>query len=173
MAKTRWPTRNRIIFLLSAKAGLRAKEIAGLTWRMVTDARGEIGQAVYLESAASKGRSGRVIPMSDELRAALVEYSRTTVVASNRLLIESECSDRVSAQAIVNLFWRWYREIGFDGCSSHSGRRTFITNSARKISTVGGSLRDVQLLAGHSNLRTTQRYIEPNPDAQVKIVELI
>jgi integrase len=173
LAKTRWPTRNRVIFLLSSKAGLRAKEIASLTWRMVTDARGEIGQAIHLQNVASKGRSGRVIPMSDELRAALVEYSKTTVVTSNRFLIESERSERMSPQAIVNLFWRWYNEIGFDGCSSHSGRRTFITNSARKISTVGGSLRDVQLLAGHSNLRTTQRYIEPNPDAQLKIVELI
>lgn len=173
LAKTRWPTRNRVIFLLSAKAGLRAKEIANLTWRMVTDSRGDIGQAVYLENAASKGRSGRVIPMSDELRTALAEYSKTTVVASNRFLIESERSDRMSAQAIVNLFWRWYHEIGFDGCSSHSGRRTFITNSARKISIVGGSLRDVQMLAGHSNLRTTQRYIEPNPEAQLKIVELV
>jgi integrase len=92
---------------------------------------------------------------------------------SGRFLIESERSDRMSPQAIVNLFWRWYREIGFDGCSSHSGRRTFITNSARKISTVGGSLRDVQMLAGHSDLRTTQRYIEPNPEAQKKIVELV
>ena len=173
LAKTRWPTRNRLIFLLSAKAGLRAKEIASLTWRMVTDARGQIGQAIYLENTASKGQSGRAIPMSEELRGALVEYSKTTVVTSNRFLIESERSDRMSAQAIVNLFWRWYHEIGFDGCSSHSGRRTFITNTARKISTVGGSLRDVQMLAGHSNLRTTQRYIEANPEAQLKIVELV
>ena len=52
---------------------------------------------------------------------------------------------------------RWYRHLGFVGCSSHSGRRTFITNAARRISTVGGSLKDVQQLAGHSNLRTTQR----------------
>jgi integrase len=37
----------------------------------------------------------------------------------------------------------------------------------------GGSLRDVQMLAGHTNLRTTQRYIEANPEAQVRIVELI
>jgi integrase len=56
---------------------------------------------------------------------------------------------------------------------SHSGRRTFITNAARKISTVGGSLRDVQMLAGHTNLRTTQRYIDTNPDAQVRIVKLV
>jgi integrase/recombinase XerD len=173
LAKTRWPTRNRVIFLLSTKAGLRAKEIASLTWRMVTDARGHVGRAIYLENVASKGRSGRVIPMSDELRYALAGYAKTTIIASNRFLIETERSNKISAQAVVNLFWRWYRDIGFDGCSSHSGRRTFITNSARKISTVGGSLRDVQMLAGHSNLRTTQRYIEPNPDAQKKIVELV
>ena len=171
LGKTRWPTRNRVIFLL--KAGLRAKEIANLTWRMVTDARGQIGQAIYLENVASKGRSGRVIPMSGELQAALAKYAKTTIISSNGFVIESERSKRMSAQAVVNLFWRWYRHIGFDGCSSHSGRRTFITNSARKISTVGGSLRDVQMLAGHTNLRTTQRYIEANPEAQLKIVELV
>jgi integrase len=171
LAKTRWPTRNRVIFLLSAKAGLRAKEIASLTWRMVTDARGQIGHAIHLENTASKGRSGRVIPMNEELRTALAEYGPTTIIVSNNFLIESERSDRMSAQAMVNLFWRWYLHIGFDGCSSHSGRRTFITNTARKISTVGGSLRDVQMLAGHSNLRTTQRYIEPDAEAQRKVVQ--
>lgn len=173
LATTRWPTRNRVIFLLSAKAGLRAKEIASLTWRMVTDPRGQIGQAIHLENTASKGQSGRVIPMNDELRTAIAAYAKTTIIASGNYLIESERSNRMSAQAIVNLFWRWYQHIGFDGCSSHSGRRTFITNTARKISTVGGSLRDVQMLAGHTNLRTTQRYIEANPEAQMKIVELV
>ncbi len=69
----------------------------------------------------------------------------------------------------MNLFSRWYAELGFVGCSSHSGRRTFITNAARKISVVGGSLRDVQALAVHSNLSTTQRYIE----AQRRIVDMI
>jgi integrase len=173
LAQTRWPTRNRVIFLLSAKAGLRAKEIASLTWRMVTDARGQIGQAIHLENTASKGQSGRVIPMNDEVRTALAAYAKTTVIASSSFLIESERSDRMSAQAIVNLFWRWYQHIGFDGCSSHSGRRTFITNTARKISTVGGSLRDVQVLAGHTNLRTTQRYIEQDGEAQRRVVQQI
>src|SRR6202051_5105377 len=106
LAKTRWPTRNRLIFLLSVKAGLRAKEIARLTWRMVTDARGHIGQAIYLENAASKGQSGRVVPMSDELRTALAVYAPTVGIVSGRFLIESERSDGMSAQAIVNLFWR-------------------------------------------------------------------
>jgi integrase/recombinase XerD len=32
-------------------------------------------------------------------------------------------------------------------------------------------MRDVQMLAGHSNLRMTQRYIEPDADAQTRVVE--
>ena len=92
LARTRWPTRNRAIFLLSVKAGLRAKEIACLTWRMVTDARGQIGQAIHLEDTASKGRSGRVIPMNEELRIALHEYAETIWMPTSTFLIQSERS---------------------------------------------------------------------------------
>src|SRR6266850_2411697 len=173
LAKTRHPTRNRLIFLLSVKAGLRAKEIARLTWRMVNDSQGEVGTSLYLLDVASKGKSGRIIPLNDELRSALIEYREEVLSFAGPFVISTERALGTSPQMIVNLFHRWYRHLGFVGCSSHSGRRTFITNTARKISTVGGSLRDVQMLAGHTNLRTTQRYLEANPEAQMKIVELV
>ena len=35
------------------------------------------------------------------------------------------------------------------------------------------SLRDVQMLAGHAALSTTQRYIEADVEAQRKVVDLI
>lgn len=170
--KTRHPVRNRVILLLSAKAGLRAKEVAALTWEMVTDADGKIGAAIHLPDTASKGRSGRVIPLNGALRHSLSAWIE---IADHRstYVITTERSARTSAQAIVNLFARWYDELGFAGASSHSGRRTFITNAARKIPNVGGSIRDVQMLAGHSSLRTTQRYIEADAEAQRKVVQLI
>jgi integrase/recombinase XerD len=62
LTSTRYPERNRAVFLLSVRAGLRAKEIASLTWAMLTDAEGEIGDAIHLVDHASKGSSGRVIP---------------------------------------------------------------------------------------------------------------
>jgi integrase/recombinase XerD len=37
----------------------------------------------------------------------------------------------------------------------------------------GGSLRDVQALAGHANLQTTQRYIDVDAECQRKVVEMI
>jgi integrase/recombinase XerD len=76
-------------------------------------------------------------------------------------------------RSIVNWFHNAYAQLGLNGCSSHSGRRTFITQSARIISNVGGSLRDVQELAGHRALTTTERYIQGNRDAQRSLIGLI
>jgi integrase/recombinase XerD len=138
LSTTRHPERNRLIFLLSAKAGLRAKEIAKLTWRMTNDSRGDINTVIALQDSASKGNSGRFIPLSEEVRQALIEHRDTVLSHAGPHVICTERSLETSAQAIVNMFHRWYRHLGFVGCSSHSGRRTFITNAARKISTVGG-----------------------------------
>jgi integrase/recombinase XerD len=66
-----------------------------------------------------------------------------------------------------------FAELGVQGASSHSGRRTFITSAARKIVEAGGSLRDVQELAGHASLGTTQRYIEGDSAAKRKVIGLI
>jgi integrase/recombinase XerD len=169
--QTRYPARNRAIFLLSVKAGLRAKEIAHLTWDMVTEADGSMSASIYLRNEASKGRSGRIIPINRELRDVLEALQEEN--GSSLYVITTERSERTSAAAIVNLFASWYEAAGLRGCSSHSGRRTFITNAARKISTVGGSLRDVQMLAGHKALSTTQRYIEADVEAQKRVVDLI
>jgi len=79
----------------------------------------------------------------------------------------------MTALSIVVWFKRAYQYVGLDGCSSHSGRRTFITRAARLVYKVGGSLRDVQLLAGHRSIQTTQRYIDGDTDAQRKLVALI
>ncbi|AUX68811.1 integrase [Porphyrobacter sp. HT-58-2] len=167
--------RNQVIVLLSVKAGLRAKEIASLRWSMVLGADGKVGDCIHLTDGASKGRSGRMIPINKQLRALLIDaYEMAKIDArKNTYVVFTERSPRTSAQAVVNLFQRWYRDLGLVGCSSHSGRRTFITNAARKISTVGGSLRDVQNLAGHSSLQTTQRYIEGETEARKRIVDLV
>lgn len=171
LEQTRYPDRNRVIFLLSVKAGLRAKEIAGLTWEMVTDPEGNLADAIHLRNSASKGRFGRVIPLNKELKEALAKLHEVRGSSAN--VIKSERGPQTNAGVIVNLFSSWYRTLGLRGCSSHSGRRTFITNALRHISSVGGSLRDVQMLAGHSALSTTQRYIEADSEAQQRIMDFV
>jgi integrase/recombinase XerC len=173
---TRYPHRDRVLFLLSIKAGLRAKEMASLTWTMVNDAAGQIADAIHVHNRASKGKTGgRTIPMHPDLHAALVALQtwRGDAAGPDRPVIFSERGGGLSPATVRLWFHRLYTSLKMDGCSSHSGRRTFITRAARKVSQVGGSLRDVQELAGHTSLAMTQRYIEGDTDAKRKLVALI
>ncbi len=173
---TRYSERDLTMFLLSIKAGLRAAEIAALTWAMVTDANGQIGDSIALEDKATKGKKGgRDIPLHPELREALQALLeiRGDSVCPDRPVIHSERGEGLSGASVAVWFHRLYSDLGLEGCSSHSGRRTFVTRAAKKCIEAGGSLRDVQQLAGHSHLATTQRYIEGDSEAKRRLVSMI
>jgi len=170
--------RNETIFLLSAKSGLRAKEISLLSWKMVLKSDGTIDDYINLPNSSSKGRSGRIIPLhkniKQNLEMMLEKQKNMYEFDQNKsFIIRTERSLSTTSQAIVNMFYNWYRKFGLLGCSSHSGRRTFITETSKKISLVGGSLRDIQMMVGHSSLQTTQRYIEADSESQRKVIDLI
>ena len=165
------PERDRVIILLSAKAGLRACEIAGLEWSMVLDARGQVDTQINVSDKIAKKQSGRRIPLHRDLAEALRQLRRRS--GSDTVVVASARGGAMRPNSIVNWFVALFAELEFDGCSSHSGRRTFITSAARTLPKCGGSLRDVQLLAGHSSIETTQLYIDGDSDAQRKLVALI
>jgi integrase len=157
-AKSAFPLRDRVMILLSVKAGLRACEIANLDWSMVLDARGKVADTIAIRDAIAKKHSGRRIPMHPDLARAL----RSLLRASEGYgpVIRSARGAHFRPNSIVNWFAVLFAELTLTGCSSHSGRRTFITGAARNIHRSGCSLRDVQLLAGHASIETTERYID-------------
>jgi len=75
----------------------------------------------------------------------------------------------MNANTATQFFHYLYKRSGIEGGSSHSGRRTFITNLASK----GVGVRVLMSLAGHKNIGTTQAYIDVNDDMKRKAVELI
>jgi integrase len=169
--------RNEAIVRLNFEAWLRATEIGGVRWRMVTDVTGHLLTELRLENIASKGRrGGRLIPLTAGAYAALERLYRDRPPADlDAFIIRFRKGSRdpiIRSQAVQALFRGWYRTLGFRGCSSHTGRRTGITEAARRVTKTGGSLRDVQMLAGHSSIATTQTYIDPNPVVHRKLVAL-
>jgi integrase/recombinase XerD len=174
LEKTRHPERNKVMFLLSYHCGLRSCEVAGVNWYSVFDANGDIGEHLSLENRMAKMRSGRTIPLSDDLKTALRALHKANLPPSdNSPIVYSERGRGMSAASVTQFFFHLYRQLGFTGCASHSGRRYFITASSRKIGLVGGSLRDVQYMAGHSSLTTTSRYIDTDSEAAKKLVNLL
>jgi len=186
--ETRFPERNLVLVLLGLKAGLRSQEIAGLTWGMVSDAEGNLTDTLRLTNTASKGKSGRVIPMNPELRKALVvlrqhelEKERPVVGDAYVLtLAKKHTSLKMRALSVRSMLSKnqkhqqgWFQQLGFVGVSSHSLRRTFITNAAKAVSSVGGSLREVQELAGHASIAMTQRYIVASEDVKKDLMKKV
>ena len=178
LLNNRYGLRDQTIFYFSVKCGLRSKEIANLNWSMVMNSDGSVGDYLNLPNASTKGNGGRVVPLNKDLKLNLIKLlkehsSFQHFSPSTSAIIRTERSKSTSSQAIVNMFQRWYGRLGLIGCSSHSGRRTFITETSKKISTVGGSLRDIQMMVGHSSLQTTQRYIESDSESQKKVVDML
>ena len=152
-----WRTakRDTVALLLSWRAGLRVSEIAPLTWADVSDATGALGDQVRVRRETTKGKTfTRFIPMNKELRAALHAHRSNAPVMSETILL-SRTRTPMSTNALTVWFHRLYKEAGLDGCSSHSGRRTFITRAARNCANVGASIEDVRDMAGHALLSTT------------------
>ena len=71
------------------------------------------------------------------------------------------------------LHWSTLHPIFDPDLTATSASPAAVTLWARRIRTLGGSLQGVQLLAGHSALGTTQRYIEGSDEAKRRVVELV
>lgn len=168
----RSPLRDKVMFLFSLH-GLRAKEIADLEISMVTDASGGVSDVIEVRDKAAKGKSGRRIPMTPLLHTTLKAYLAEPAPLRTKYVVCGTKGEKLSPNAVAVWFRRLYRSVGLDGASSHSGRRTFITNCARNVSKAGGSIRDVMALAGHRHLATTQRYVEQDAEAQRNLISLI
>jgi integrase len=119
---TRYPVRDRVIVLLSMKAGLRAAEIASLTWEMVLDPEGCVCTSLELRDTAAKMGHGRVIPLHSNLRNALIALKRTTICGQSVIL--SERGNKMKARSIVI----WFSRLSL-------GQQDWFTKSADRCAT--------------------------------------
>lgn len=178
------PLRDEVIMRLSFYCGIRAQEIAYVQWeRNILTANKTVGDILHVTHDMGKRSRERYIPIDPELRACLrrlrAERPDDIYVAyalkskySNSQRAQSLGRGQSHPNTVVKFFERTYKEAGFQGCSSHTGRRTFITKLGRRCNEAQSSIRDVQVLAGHASLETTQGYMEPS-SKQKKLVSLV
>ena len=134
------------------------------------DEQGAVREQFVLDAVQTKGAKSRTVWINAKLRRQLELYRSTLrFTDANRALFQSQKGGAFSANTMTQLFVNIYRAVGFENASSHSGRRTFITELASK----GVSVRVLAELAGHSSIQTTQRYIDVNPQQMSAAVELL
>src|SRR3546814_18227921 len=107
---------------------------------MVSTADGKIASQIGLEDRIAKKQSGRVIPMHAEPKTALLKLKKQAARFSDPSVrvVRSERGEAIRATSVVNWFHRFYPENGFEGLSSHSVRRNFITRSSPLVAKAEG-----------------------------------
>jgi integrase/recombinase XerD len=162
--------RNRAIILLTHYAMLRVGEVAALRYCDVVDADGEIKAETTLSAAQTKGNRARKVWFAEKIRVELAAY-----VAAHKPkqltqpLFYTQRSEGFTANTLTHIVNGIYKNAGISGATSHSGRRTGLTNLAER----GVGVRVLMALAGHSNMATTQRYIDLRPAMLKAAVELV
>jgi integrase len=161
------PERDELMFLLSHLAGLRVSEIVKLNLdTSMLDADGRVpnrqaDRIIHILSNVGKMKKARDIPMHPRIADALKAFIRRYPDLNYVAFAPQNHMARMSVNNLTVWFHRLYKRAALANCSSHSGRRSFATRTARVLNQHGQSLRDLQDLMGHARLDTTQRYIEP------------
>lgn len=152
-----------VAVLLSHRAGLRACEIAATDWAWLRDASGGLAEDIDISPAATKaGTGGARLPLSADLRRALLRLSAARRHPRCGPVLLNAQGKRLSAHALAQRLNRLYRAAGLDGCTSHSGRRTFATRLAKSL-----PISDLQKVMRHADASTTITYVDPSADAVI------
>ena len=170
VAKGKNAKRNRAILMCQFLAGMRIGEVSALRVFDVLASDGTIRTEIHLSAEQTKGKKGRTVILNQRLQAELSAYVQTIRVRDKKQpLFATQRSAGFTANSLTQVVNGIYKRVGLDGATSHSGRRGFLTNLAER----GISARVMMALAGHSNMATTQRYIDLRPGMLRNAVELV
>lgn len=170
IAQRNFPLRNRVMLLAGLFSGMRVGEISSLSIGDVMNSDRSVKAEVRLTAEQTKGRQPRTVFLPQKLRDELQSYLdlRTDAKPEHPLFVTAG-RKRFSANVMAQHFHYLFKRAGIAGASSHSMRRSFITNLAAK----GIGVRVLASLAGHRSISVTQRYIDVNDEMKRNAVELI
>ena len=164
--------RNRCFILLTHLAGMRVGEVASLRWVDVLTADGHIKEEIRLLPEMTKGKHARTVFISTRLRQELQQYAdiyhRSATLECPLFYSQKDARRGFTANSLTQTIAKLYRGAGLDGATSHSGRRSFLTNLANK----GTAIHLLRTLAGHRSISTTATYLYSSPTQLKAAVEL-
>jgi site-specific recombinase XerD len=146
--------RDRTMFLLMLRCGLRVGEVSHLPWAAIDFAQG----TVRIDN--SKGHVDRVVYLAPDVAKALRQWQRLTAAAAHYVFpsrLTRKGGLPLSARQIRNRMTRYLKLAGITKAySPHVLRHTFAT----QLLNAGASLEVVKELMGHRSLDMTLRYIQ-------------
>ncbi len=145
--------RDRALFSVCLYTGARIAEACSLHTKDVYAIDGSVRPRVTIRKGTTKGKiETRSVPVNPELAARLCDYQSSKVYLfpgrHGRDHIHPDSADKILRAALT--------ELGIEGASTHSFRRTCLTQMHRS----GVPLKVIQKISGHKTLSALQKYLE-------------
>lgn len=170
VATRKHSARNRCALLLTHYAGMRVGEVAALRICDVLNDSGSIKDEIRLKPDQTKGKYARTVYINARMQKELAQYIKCLrITDTSKPLFYTQKRAGFSANTLTQYFFFLYKKSGFENCSSHSGRRSFLTGLANK----GTAIHILKSLAGHRNISTTASYLYSSPTQLKAAVELV
>jgi integrase/recombinase XerD len=166
--------RNQLIISLTFYGGLRIGEVTKLKWKDVIDNNLTVKDEIILSAENNKSNEVQRLFLNKKLRLEIVRYKtfysqKYKHINLESPLIISQRNTQFSPNSLCQLINSLYKRCNLPTATTHSGRRSFITNLANKSLNA----KVIMSLARHKNLSTTQRYIDVNDEQLKQAIELI
>jgi integrase/recombinase XerD len=153
-------SRDRALFGICLFTACRVNEACTLRVTDAYDSAGFVRPKLIIRKGNTKGKlATRTIPVIEDLRLILTNYQPP---ADQEYLFPGRFIGHVDPESASRVLKKALRRIGLEGVSTHSFRRTALT----QMSDAGIPLRIIQEVSGHRNLSQLQNYLEVR-DSQV------
>jgi len=176
----KYAERDRCMLLMTYWSGMRIGEVAATKIKDVLANDGTIKEEINLTAEQTKGKYARTVVLNEKLRKEVMNYlltrfTKTELIAlqysttKEKPLFCTQKSEGFNANTACYHFHMLYKQAGLEGCSSHSGRRSFLT----ELSSKSVPLKVLMELAGHRQAQTTMRYVNVTQDMKRAAVALL
>ena len=164
----------KLIFQIGMFTGERWRAICELKLLDVFDKQGKPKPEIYYSASTRKAnprgkRKPRTVRVCPRLKAILedyqLEHNEAGWLFPSRIKkgcpIQLRCADKYLRRALANA------DLSHKGISSHSTRRTFITN----LSQSGASVPELKKITGHESTKALLGYIEVDVNKTNRLID--
>jgi integrase/recombinase XerD len=168
---SRYAERDLTMLQLTHYCGMRVGEVAALRLADVVDENYRVRAEIVLDAERTKSKRARRIFLPKLMQQQLQQYVDFICTDSTTAgyLFSTQKQSHFTANTAAQHLQRLYAQAAIVGATSHSGRRTYLTELAAK----GVGVRVLAEMAGHASIQTTQRYIDVNDEQMRCAAELI
>ena len=162
-------TRDKVLFAIGIYTGLRVGEIVSLRTNQLFSDAGNVRHVLKVKRTKKKNTVFNDIPIHPKLKGMLEDYSGESTLDIWLFTSDASGTGHLTRAQAHNVLTEAFETLGLDDATTHSMRRTCLTNMSR----AGVPLRTIQEISGHASLSDLQAYLAVDPDDKRRAINLL